>query len=236
MKSSIPIFTEYDWDQAFITADRMIFGRDAWLVFHPFLGFPLISSLLSIAYHLWFLLIYAGTVFFALYRRDLRYTYFLSFYLSWAIIGVILAVTFASVGPVFLEPLLSQGDFVQQTAYLSQANESYPVLTVRVQEILLKWHYLGEHGIGRGITAMPSMHVALCTIFWLSMRQVSRAAGWFFFAFLIVIFLGSVHLAYHYAVDGIASFALACGIWAVANSITRVAAKKRSGASVPATA
>jgi len=229
MKSSIPIFTAYTWDGVFIDLDRLIFGEHAWEALHPILGFPIITSFLSFVYHLWFLLIYGGTVYFAVYRREERKTYFLSFYAIWALIGVFLAISLASVGPAFLEPLLNRADFVAQIAYLERANEQFPVLTIRVQQILLDWHFLGQHGIGRGITAMPSMHVALATIFWLSMRRVSRATGWFFLVFLLLIFLGSVHLAYHYAVDGIVSFFLGAAIWYASDWFVNTSERQAAG-------
>ena len=131
-----------------------------------------------------------------------------------------MAIAFASVGPCFMEPLLGDDTFADQMVYLHEAGERYPVLVLEVQQILLDWHAIGQHGIGRGITAMPSMHVALATIFWLATRRIYRWAGWFFFVFLAVIFVGSIHLAYHYAVDGIVAFVGAILIWIVAGRLT----------------
>lgn len=221
MKASIPLFTAYTWDGAFIAADRAIFGQDAWTFVQPVLGFPPVTSALSIAYHLWILLIYAGGVYFAIYQREVGKRYFVAYFPLWIVGGVVMATAFASVGPCFVGPLLGQGAFDAQMAYLNSANENYPVLVLRVQQILLDWHTSGDHGLGRGITAMPSMHVGLACLFWLAMRQVNKWAGRLFFAFYVVIFVGSVHLAYHYAVDGIVATALACVLWWASGKVTR---------------
>ena len=63
------------------------------------------------------------------------------------------------------------------------------------------------------------MHVAMAFLFWLGIRKVSRVAGWFFFAFLIAIWIGSVHLAYHYAVDGLVSVIATAIIWKASGAI-----------------
>lgn len=220
MKSSIPNFTEYRWDETFIEADRVLFGQDAWLTLQPYVGFPIVTSAISFFYHAWFLLIYSGTIYFAIYAPSFRRTYFFCFFSSWFLIGIVLATVFASVGPCFLDPLFGLSDFSGQMEYLRRVDEKFPVLVLDVQQRLLAWHSLGDHGIGRGITAMPSMHVALATLFWLAIRQAVPKLGWLFFSFLVVTFIGSIHLAYHYAVDGIVSFVCAVLIWKVARSLS----------------
>lgn len=215
MKASIPLFTGYTWDAALIAADRAIFGTDPWRLLQPLVGYPFISSALSVAYHLWLLLIYAGSVWFAVYCRDggVRLRYFASYFTLWTVCGIAIAIGFASVGPCFVSPILGLDAFDEQMDYLNAANQRYPVMVLEVQEMLLQWHRSEQHGLGRGITAMPSMHVALATLFWLAIRRSSRLLDLLFGLFLVVIFVGSIHLAYHYAVDGIVGATIAFGIW-----------------------
>ncbi len=215
MKSSIPLFNEFDWDARFIELDRNIHGTDAWIVIQPIIGYPLVTSILSLFYHMWILLIYAGGVFFAFRRSDLalRRRYFLSYFLIWTINGCILAILMASVGPCFLEPVLGKSDFKPLMDYLHEADQQYPVLVLEVQNALISWHRLGDHGLGRGITAMPSMHVSLAFLFFLAVRKISRAAAWAAGIFVILILVGSVHLGYHYAVDGYLAIVTTYIIW-----------------------
>lgn len=215
VKSAIPLLNDYSWDSTFIAWDRAIHGTDPWKLLQPVLGYPIITSALSFAYHLWIVLIYVMNLYFALLVKDRVLTgrFFVSFLLLWSIGGMAMAVLFASVGPCFAWPILGNETFVDQMAYLKAADKQFPVLVLDVQQLLLFWNFSGEHGLGRGITAMPSMHVGLAFLFFLAMRHQGRIAAWGFGAFFVVIALASVHLGYHYAVDGYASMALASLIW-----------------------
>lgn len=223
MKSSIPLFHAYDWDPILIEMDRMLHGKDAWLLLQPILGYPIATSILSVFYHLWILLIYAGSIYFAVYLTDarLRFRYFVSFFAIWIVCGVILATLLASVGPCFASPILGIDTFKPQMDYLNEANTHYPVMVLDIQQELLAWHRLGSYGLGRGITAMPSMHVSLAFLFFLAIRRISRALALVFGAFFGAILVGSVHLGYHYAVDGYVGIAVTWVIWRLSELLAR---------------
>jgi hypothetical protein len=224
LKSMIPLFNQFDWDPLFIAWDRaLFFGHDAADALQPALGYPIVTALLAVLYHAWIMLIYVGVLFFLFYRAaaPARRQYFLCFVLIWTVIGGGLATIFASVGPCFVGPIFGDPTFDDHMAYLRAANEQFPVLTLTVQDLLLQWYHEGERGLGSGITAMPSMHVAMAQLTWLGMRRVSRAAGRWFFAFFLLIWIGSVHLAYHYAVDGLVSVIATTAIWAACGALLR---------------
>ena len=71
-----------------------------------------------------------------------------------------------------------------------------------------------------GISAMPSMHVAQTTLFVLITYKLSRLIGHLMVLFWISIFLGSFHLAWHYAVDGLFSAPLVVIIWFICGWLT----------------
>lgn len=222
MKAAIPLFNEYTWDDTFIAWDRAIFfGHDAWEVLQPVLGFPIVTAVVAVLYHLWLLLLYPGCLFLILISMDetLRRQFFLSYVLSWTLIGGALATLFASVGPCFVGPMLGDHRFDAQMAYLNAANEQFPIMVLPVQQMLLDWFHADANGLGSGITAMPSMHVAIAFLFWLTMRKISRGAGRFFFVFFVITWAGSVHTAYHYAVDGLVSVVAVAVIWWVSRQI-----------------
>lgn len=215
MKSSIGRLNDFKWDTTFIMWDRALHGTDPWRILQPIMGFPEVTYAASTLYHAWFLLIYAGPVAVAFFVRSraLRLRFFLAYLGSWTIVGMVFATLFASVGPVFAEPILGIDTFAQQTAYLKQANTIYPIAVVDVQAMLLEWYRAGDYGLGRGITAMPSMHVALAWLYVLAMWRIDRRLGIGFAVFFAGIMLSSVHLAYHYAVDGYVAVALVSLIW-----------------------
>lgn len=223
LKTTIPLFTTYSWDPALIAADRMVFGTDVWRVLQPVLGFPLVTSALSFAYHAWMVLIYGGGIYFCFFVRDreLRAQYFIARFAVWIVMGMIIASCFASVGPCFLAPITGDHHFDEQMAYLRMANTHYPVLVLPVQDQLLAWFREGDHNLGAGISAMPSLHVGITTLTALAARRVSRPAGACLFVFLLVIGLGSVHLGYHYAIDGIVSITATLTLWLIAGVIAR---------------
>jgi hypothetical protein len=86
---------------------------------------------------------------------------------------------------------------------------------------LLDSYLAGNHGLGRGISAMPSMHVSIAFLFVMFSWRVSFCLGIAATAYCIVIFLGSVHLGYHYAVDGYVAIVATLIIWVTAGLIVK---------------
>lgn len=215
MKSAISLFATYSWDGIFTSWDRYIHNGDAWEMIHPLVGFPAATFILNLFYNFWIVVIYAGTVFFALRLQSpaLRQRFLISYFACWTILGIVGAISLASVGPTFVEPLLGQHHFDPLTAYLNNANRYYPIFSLGVQEGLVERYYASDVGLGAGISAMPSMHVSKAFIFFLAMRHVSRAAAAALGLFVVIIMVSSVHLGYHYAIDGYVSIVLTLVIW-----------------------
>jgi hypothetical protein len=187
------------------------------------LGYPIVTSLLSVAYVLWFFLIYSGSIYFCFLSRDAerRARYFISYFATWTVCGVCLAIAFASVGPCFVGPLMGIHTFDAQMAYLNAANEHYPVLILKAESFILNAQIHADHGLGAGISAMPSMHVAMALLFALAIAPVSKLARIGGFAFFATIQVATVHLAAHYAVDGYMAAIATLSLWMLAKPLAR---------------
>lgn len=224
MKMLIPYIQPFSWDVVFADLDKFIhFNNDPWLVLQPIIGIPFSSFVISMVYILWlgalFLVIYWQI--FSLKQPLLRMRFFYSFVLTWAIQGTILAIVFSSAGPCFYEYLTGSERFVPLLDYLKNVNEHFPIWALDTQNMLWETYQSGEKAIGTGISAMPSIHVATAYLFMLlGWRTGSRFIAIGFTLFFAFIMVGSVHLGWHYAIDGYVAIILTHIIWRISGLMT----------------
>jgi membrane-associated phospholipid phosphatase len=76
------------------------------------------------------------------------------------------------------------------------------------QRYLWSLHEQGIPGFGSGISAFPSMHVALISFNAFFLAEYSKRWGLVAFGYTGLIAVSSVYLGWHYAIDGYAAFAL----------------------------
>jgi len=216
-KSMIPIIQPFSWDPAFAAWDRAIHGGvEPWRLLQPVLGRPLLTSALNTVYHAWFFVMFAVVFWqaFSLSRPRLRMRFLLSYLLVWIAVGTLAATLLSSAGPVYYHLVEgAEGGFRGLLAYLETADTQFPVLALEVQQTLWQRYSEGGAAMGSGISAMPSLHVAMAFLFALLAWRVNRLLGACFYVFTALILLGSVHLAWHYAVDGYLALVLTWCIW-----------------------
>lgn len=221
-KMNIPNLVPFVWDTTFTNLDERIhFGSHPWEWLQPVLGYPLVTQFLDTCYSFWFFVISTMWFAFAFVLRPsvLRTRFFLSFMLIWALGGTFMAIVFSSAGPAFYERIgLDPAPYEGLLTYLAQVSAVHPLFSFEGQKLL--WSgYLGEQSVFTGISAMPSMHNATMMLFSLAAWRVDRRLGWGLIAFQVVIFLGSVHLGWHYAIDAYVGYLLAAVLWIVTKPI-----------------
>jgi hypothetical protein len=224
IKAAIPVLNPLAWDTYFAHLDSTLhFGTQPWVWLQPLLGYAPVTYLININYNLWFLVTWIMWVHFAFAERpsELRTRFFLSFFAMWVFIGGVLAVWFSSAGPCFYGRLgLTPDPYADLMAYLRGVNEVMPIWAIPVQDEL--WQgYSDSSVIVRGISAMPSMHNGSALLYALAGYKVSRFAGHLLSAHAILIFIGSIHLGWHYAVDSYLAWALTLVIWFAAAPVSR---------------
>jgi PAP2 superfamily len=216
-KAAIPLFQPFAWDARFAAWDAALHGGYApWEWLQPVFGHPYATALVNFLYHLWFFVTFGVLVWQAvsLGRPRLRMQYLLTTLLLWPLVGNLAATLLSSAGPVYFGRVTGLADpFAPLMAYLHQANEVVPVMALQVQEML--WQAYAGNGtdIGTGISAMPSLHVATAFSYVLVGFAVRRWLGILFAGFAAFILIGSVHLGWHYAIDGYVGILCTLLIW-----------------------
>ena len=223
LKPMIPVVNPFTWDVAFAELDRALhFGMDPWRILQPLLAFDSITFAFNLFYNFWFLALLGCFVWFGFATRSSvnRTQFFLAYMLSWWVGGGILAVVFSSAGPVYYSGIgLSPDPFAPLMAYLHDVDTRLPIWALDTQQFL--WDgYTGKIP-AIGISAFPSMHNASTLLFALAARRRSRGLGIAFAIYAVIILVGSVHLGWHYAVDGYAGLALAALCWWLAGYVAR---------------
>lgn len=232
IKSAIPALNPSYADNWFAEVDRALFlGVEPWQITHALIG-PTGTVALDLLYILWFpmaALLFIATAF----ARDpvfqLRAS--LSHLATWIVLGSLLAVALSSVGPCYVEPLFGDQRFVPLTDRLREQ----PLFMHENHAYLLAAY--GQEVRGGGISAMPSLHVALAALLHVLCRDRFGARHWAGYASLVyavLIWIGSVHLAWHYAVDGIVSALGVVLIWRLSTRLVPDGGdRKTQGASYP---
>jgi hypothetical protein len=216
-KRMIPALVPFDWDPAFMQWDRWLHGGEhAWRLLQPVLGTPIVTSAVNFTYNAWFFVLIFTFIWQAARTADprLRMQFLLSFVLTWILLGTVLATVFASGGPVYYGRLTGLADpYAPLMEYLGAVNRHYPVWSLAVQEKLWATYQAGGTDFGSGISAMPSLHVATSVLFACLGWRIGRVAGIAYSLFALAILIGSVHLGWHYAIDGYFAAIAALAIW-----------------------
>ncbi|MEX2298175.1 MAG: phosphatase PAP2 family protein [Dongiaceae bacterium] len=216
-KSIIPALNPFSWDPLFAEWDTWLhFGYAPWELLQPLFGHPIATRAINWLYNFWFFPLWFVWVWqaFSLRDRHLRLQFFYSLLLTWILLGVGAATYFSSAGPCYYGRIGGGSDpFMPLMDYLATANERYEVWALTAQEMLWNHYTTGAIDLGAGISAMPSMHVAMVFIFVLLGFRTARWLGWVCLAFFVSVLIGSVHLGWHYAIDGYAGAIGAAVMW-----------------------
>lgn len=224
LKILMPLSRDFTWDDTLASIDRMIFqGIQPWELTHALLGSPSATILLDIVYTLWVPTLALSVLLAGVAPRLHRARFFLCFGAGWLLLGVLGAYVFASAGPCYA-PLLGTATAHEYEGLLERLQTisgSHTLGAVTWQKILWNAHIERDYQFAMGISAMPSMHNYVSVLYalmaWNSKPILRHGSK----LFAIMVFIGSIHLGWHYAIDGIASTIAAVAIWGIVNAYLR---------------
>ncbi|ASY62542.1 hypothetical protein SJ05684_c10850 [Sinorhizobium sojae CCBAU 05684] len=212
VKFHIPLVVPFYADHALAETDRMIHFGDPWRLVHSIIPPIAMQPMLIVYFPLW-LLEFIGCIALAAFHPSdrLRSRYLRSFAATYAVLGTLLAAVTASVGPIFYDQFFGEGRFAELVLTLKQNPDArYHFF---VAERLYAAYVSGAEDIFAGISAMPSIHVAVASLNALFLTQINRWLGLAGWAFAALTLLGSVYFGWHYAVDGYVSAAAVFFFW-----------------------
>ena len=150
-----------------------------------------------------------------------------SYFVLWSLAGPLIHLLLPAAGPVFFHNLGYGDRFTGIPVPEEMAKMSSYLWTV----------YSGsQFAPGSGISAMPSMHIATTAWMVIAVHVLARRWSAAMMAIGLLIFVLSISLGWHYAVDGIVGAAAAVGCYLAARRIygaSGSAARWRSGAAAP---
>jgi hypothetical protein len=208
-KTVIPPFTA---DPALASLDAALHGGppDRWL-----LHTPQAIRLMHEWYSTWDLLL-IGIVLWQSWGgtpRD-RVRFWLAFVVTWIGLGTVLAHLVPSAGPVFYAVVTGDhAPYADLRAALHGAETRYHLGLAHIHTYLWSAVLRREVVFSGGISAFPSLHIALPVLAACAVWRVRRWVAVGFLFYTVTLLACAIGLGWHYAIDGYASMLLVPVIW-----------------------
>ena len=214
----------FHYDKQLAELDRILLGTDPGLWLHRAVGSPTTTRLLDAVYHSWFVPTTLGLCLVGLCATPRTRCQYVTAYIAvWILLGGVLAYLFPAAGPAFYSDLVDAAGaapFVAVQQQLDAAGASGGFLTsIHNQAYLLKNLDSPTLVVGGGISAIPSIHNAMAVLFAIVSFRINRILGLVMSAFAAIIWVASVYLNWHYAVDGLAGGLGAIVLWSLSGKI-----------------
>jgi hypothetical protein len=211
-KFRIPDTVPFYADNWLADIDERIHGVVPWEFLHRHSP-TWVAAVVEFAYiKLWFAEWFGMLMFAAASAKGSARTHYLwAFAMTMFLVGTVLATLLSSVGPILYDHFYPGERFAGLVPALKASPHNEHVL--HYSAYLLASYNSGQPHFGTGISAMPSMHVAIAVLNAWYLCRLNRWLGVLGWIFAGIIFFGSVYTGWHYAIDGYVSLLVVTSIW-----------------------
>ena len=213
LKFAIPHEVAFWLDRPLAAAERALLGIDPWLALDRAVGWAAVP--MDWLYGAW-LPVQSVMLFLVILARPspAKSRALTAYSAAWFLLGVAAAALFASAGPLFYDRLLGGNEFAALGETLHRRG-----VWIAVTESDGMWASFaaGNPSPVAGISAVPSLHVAISLWIWLTARTMAPRAAPFAAVYFLLIWVGSVQLGWHYVADGLAGALGMLAIWWLAD-------------------
>jgi hypothetical protein len=133
--------------------------------------------------------------------------------LTWFLLGVVGAVFCSSAGPIFYDRLYGGTEFAGLRSTLLARGATY---VLAESDAMWSSFASGRPGFVAGISAVPSLHVAVSAWMVLAARSLAPRVAPLAWAYCAFMWIASVQLGWHYVSDGAVGVIGALAIWRLA--------------------
>lgn len=204
----VPFFA----DRILADLDHALHFGDPWRYAQSIFPATLSEPLYVLYAQLWFAEV-VGAVLVAAFLEDryARERYLSAFAATVIVLGSVVRVAGSSSGPIFYDRIFGGARFGDLIVSLQNSAGGQRIL--RISDYLYTSYATDTSVLGTGISAMPSMHVALAVLNAIFASSLNRWAGVLAWAYAAAIMFGSVYFGWHYALDGYVSIAAVVIAW-----------------------
>lgn len=218
-KQTIPLVVPFSWDPVLLQIDQALFNGQllsTWL--DTYLPSMLLKYSADYCYASWVSL--SGAIFLWRALSDnhaQRFQYLIAWLLCWIVLGSLMALIFSSAGPYFYAHFYTDVPKIVYQAYPSSPQGV--LLTDSAKAFLLTGNQQHHYMVGLGISAFPSLHVAISVINAQTLAVLHPRLGQLGWLYVGAISISATYLGFHYAIDCLAGMIMAYGLWLLAGHL-----------------